>query len=142
MTAEAVSGEVGALARVGFVAGAVSTYVVAWWCTRYWYAAFSRGRRAEPLPEPNPWPWALPYGVFIVVLVVAGVRQPAGGEDGAWFTLGFGALVGLPVVMGVVMGLWALARSPGRGRTRSGRMAPAPSEPPRPRPRRDWGPIG
>lgn len=148
MTAEAVNSEVGALARVGFAAGALSVYAVAWWCIRYWYAAFSQGRRAEPVPEPNPWPWGLPYGVLFVVLIVTGVRQLIRGQDGAWFSLGFGALVGLPVIVGGVAGLWTLvssrgrggSRGQGRGRTGGGRAATAPAEPPRPR--RDWGPIG
>ncbi|MGW6062815.1 hypothetical protein [Streptomyces sp. NPDC055189] len=142
MTAEAVGGRFGALARVGFAVGALSLYAVAWWCARYWYAAFSQGRRAEPVPEPNPWPWALPYVFLLVVMTVTGVRQLIGGEDGGWFSLGFAALLGMPFFVVGAMGLWALVRSPRRGRTRGGRTAPAPAPDEPPRPRRDWGPIG
>ncbi|MFH8291311.1 hypothetical protein [Streptomyces sp. NPDC018059] len=85
------------LARTGLGAGAVSTLAVAWWCARYWYAAFSEGRRAEPVPEPNACPWALPWTVGTASLLATGVRQVRAGDSAGWFTLGFGGLIGLPL---------------------------------------------
>ncbi|MCX4665220.1 hypothetical protein OG453_00780 [Streptomyces sp. NBC_01381] len=122
LTAAAVNSAIGGLARVGLGAGAVSAFVVAWWCARYWYAAFSPGRRAEPAPEPNPWPWVLPWAVLVVALLVTGVRQLGRGEDEGWFTLGFGGSLVMPAIVGGLMGLWVSARLP-RGSARRARRA-------------------
>lgn len=46
--AAAFSEGVGLSTRIGLGAGGVSALTVAWWCARYWYAAFCEGRRAEP----------------------------------------------------------------------------------------------
>ncbi|MEV0323622.1 hypothetical protein ACIBKX_13530 [Streptomyces sp. NPDC050658] len=142
LAASAVNGGVGALARFGLAAGAVSMFAVAWWCARYWYAAFCEGRRAEPVPDPNPWPWMLPWTVAVVALFVTGARQLMGGDDAGWFSLGFGAFMTTPLIVGGVAGLWGLVsanqrRGQGQG---AGSANPVPAEPPRPR--RDWGPIG
>jgi hypothetical protein len=57
----------GVLASVGFGAAAVSLHALAWWCARFWYAAFCKGRRTEPVPEPDS------YGGLIAALVGAAV---------------------------------------------------------------------
>ncbi|MGW6026455.1 hypothetical protein [Streptomyces sp. NPDC055099] len=141
MTGEVVRDGAGTLWRVTFAVGALSVFTVAWWCVRYWYAAFTQGRRAEPAPQPNFWPWALPYGFLLVVMIVNGVRMLARGDSGGWFMLGFATLLGMPVFVAGATGLWSVLRSPRRGAPgRSGRPTPTPPEPPRPR--RDWGPVG
>jgi hypothetical protein len=38
---QSIGGDV--LVVVGFAAGAVSAYLLAWWCARYWYVAFCQG---------------------------------------------------------------------------------------------------
>ncbi|MFE0175270.1 hypothetical protein ACFWZ2_23415 [Streptomyces sp. NPDC059002] len=125
-------------ARTGLGAGAVAFLTVAWWCARYWYAAFCTGRREPPVPEPNPWPWTLPWAVATVALLVTGVRQVAAGESSGWFALGFGGLLGLPITVLSLLTLYFTATESRRTeRATARRPAPEP-----PRPRRDWGPIG
>jgi hypothetical protein len=126
-------------AMVGFAAAAVSAYLLAWWSARYWYAAFSEGRRPEPVPEPNSWPWLPPPLIIGVALVVSGVRDVSRGDTNGWFGVGFGVLFGglglLGLVVLVLMG--RVSRSEARG---TSALAAQTTEPPRPR--RDWGPIG
>ncbi|MGW7275475.1 hypothetical protein ACWGH5_33750 [Streptomyces sp. NPDC054864] len=137
-----MNGAVGELARAGLVAGAVSMFAVAWWCARYWYAAFCQGRRAEPVPDPNPWPWVLPWTVAVAALFVTGVRQLVSGDHAGWFSLGVGTFMTMPVIVGGVAALWGAVRASRRrtqGRTGAA-TSPQRAEPVRPR--RDWGPIG
>ncbi|WPO72130.1 hypothetical protein [Streptomyces sp. KN37] len=129
------------LARTGLGAGAVSMLAVAWWCARYWYAASSEGRRAEPVPEPDAWPWALPWTVGTVSLLATGVRQVRAGDSAGWFTLGFGGLIGLPLTVLFLLMLYFTARGSLRTGSRPRGGAPRASAE-APRPRRDWGPIG
>ncbi|MDT9700816.1 hypothetical protein [Streptomyces sp. P17] len=120
------------LGKVGLAAGAVSSYLLVWWSGRYWYAAFCDGRRGEAVEEPDPWPWCLPGVLIGVTLAVAGVRALNQGDGSGWFSLGFAGLLGLPSLLGLVVGV-------GMRRVAQVPVAP-PAEPPRPR--RDWGPIG
>ncbi|WP_328873126.1 hypothetical protein OHT76_25165 [Streptomyces sp. NBC_00287] len=121
------------LGRVGFAAGAVSSYLLVWWSGRFWYAAYCEGRRDGAVEEPDFWPWCLLGVVIGVVLAVAGVRALNQGDGSGWFSLGFAGLFGLPSLLGLVVevGVRRVAQAP----------VPQAVEPP-PRPRRDWGPIG
>ncbi|KOV59959.1 hypothetical protein ADL00_25465 [Streptomyces sp. AS58] len=75
LTAVSLSDSVpGWWAKAGFGAGAVSSFLLGWWSGRFWYAAFSERRRAEPVAEPDSWPWLLPPVVIGVALAVTGVR--------------------------------------------------------------------
>ncbi|MEU6084283.1 hypothetical protein [Streptomyces sp. NPDC047108] len=134
MTAVAVSGFDGPLAKAGIGAAAVSAYLLAWWSARYWYAAWTTGRRPEPAPEPGYWPWVLPPLVISTAAAVSGVRALARGDSSGWFTIGLATVFGLMGVAGSVLTAWTALTD-----RRSAAPAPAP-EPPRPR--RDWGSIG
>ncbi|MFJ2773628.1 hypothetical protein [Streptomyces sp. NPDC087300] len=146
LTATAFGDGLSGLARLGLGAGAVSVLAVAWWCARYWYAAFREGRGGPPVPGPNPWPWLLPWAVLFVAVLVSGVRALDRGESDGWFFLGFAGLIGLPALAGLVAGLVGLVRGRGRGHGADGRgaggqgAAVAPDEPEGPR--RAWGPVG
>ncbi|MFD4987976.1 hypothetical protein [Streptomyces sp. NPDC058374] len=140
LTVVAIRERLDVLARVGVVAGAGSAFAVAWWCARYWYAAYCEGRRGEPVPEPSPWPWLLPWVVVVVALAVSGVRDLSDGDSQGWFAVGLAGLLGLPALGGLVALLYGRARDGVRGRRRAARVPELPAEPPRPR--RDWGPVG
>lgn len=140
LTVVAVRGAGGSvLVSVGFGAVAVSLYPLAWWCARFWYAAFSEGRSAEPVAEPGSWPWLLPPLVIGVALGVTGVRALIRGESEGWFALGMAVLFGGPSAALVVVGLWSWVSS--RRVAGDGSAVSAPAAEPT-RPRRDWGPIG
>ncbi|MFK4067616.1 hypothetical protein [Streptomyces sp. NPDC029674] len=132
---------VGRLMRVGLGAGAVSVWTVAWWCVRYWYAAYCEGRREEPVPEPGFWPWLLPWAVVVTSFAVTGIRDLYAGDSQGWFSIGVAGLFGMPAIgalTGVLYGLVSDARA-GRQRTAApARGTTGEVE----RPRRDWGPIG
>ncbi|MGW7514528.1 hypothetical protein ACWGJ2_02910 [Streptomyces sp. NPDC054796] len=121
------------LPMTGFAAVALSAFVVAWWCARYWYAAL-RGT-----PEPNWWPWLLPPLTFVTIFTVAGVGALRDGEKGS----GIGMLVmagvlALPFLVGLVTGLTSLLGH----RSRSRRTPTAAQHTPEPqRPYRAWGSI-
>jgi hypothetical protein len=127
------------LAIVGFGAAAVSAYLLVWWSARFWYAAFSEGRRPEPLPEPSSWPWVPPPLISGVALVVSGVRDLSHGESRGWFGVGFGVVFGGVGLLGLllVVQLSRLSRSGAGGPSAASAQTTEP-----PRPRRDWGPIG
>ncbi|MER5222139.1 hypothetical protein [Streptomyces flaveus] len=126
-------------AIVGFGAAAVSAYLLAWWSARFWYAAFSEGRRPEPVPEPNSWPWVPPPLIIGVALVVSGVRDLSRGDSSGWFGVGFGVLFGVLGLLGLVV-LLPLGRASRNGADGASAASAQTTEPPRPR--RDWGPIG
>ncbi|WP_435283734.1 hypothetical protein [Streptomyces koelreuteriae] len=127
-------------ARVGSGAGAVSSWLLVWWCARYWYAAFSEGRRDEPVAEPDPWPWLPPPLLLAVAMGFVGVRQVVRGDGSGWFGVGLAVVFGGPAVV-MVVGLVTSWVSDRRRRNAPPPAEPAvPVEPPRPR--RDWGAIG
>lgn len=137
LTVTAFGDRVGPWMRAGLGAGALAMYSVAWWCARYWYAAFCEGRREEAVAELNPWPWMLPWGVLVVALAVTGVRELGRGDSGGWIVLGIAGVFASPALAGLIGGLVGLVRSP---RRRGSAVAPPPPEPQRPH--RNWGPIG
>ncbi|WP_157857296.1 hypothetical protein [Streptomyces yerevanensis] len=124
---------------VGFGAAAVSAYLLAWWSARFWYAAFSEGRRPEPVSEPNSWPWVPPPLIIGVALVVSGVRDLSRGDSSGWFGVGIGGLFGVLGLLGLVV-LLPLGRASRNGADGAAAASAQAAEPPRPR--RDWGPIG
>lgn len=132
---------IGWLMRVGLGAMAVSVWTVVWWCARYWYAAYSEGRREEPVPEPGFWPWLLPWAVLVTCFAVTGIRALYAGDSQGWFSIGVAGVFAMPAIgalVGLLYGLMSDARS-GRRRTAApARGAAEEAE----RPRRDWGPIG
>lgn len=130
---QAAGGDV--LPAIGVAAAAVSAYPLVWWSARYWYAAFSEGRHTEPVSQPPSWPWLPPPLVIGVAAVVTGVRALGRGDSGGWFSLGLGALFGLPALVGLAVLLLV------RYSERAARTPTSPTTEP-PRPRRDWGPVG
>ncbi|MFD9443151.1 hypothetical protein ACFWBR_34490 [Streptomyces sp. NPDC060006] len=131
---QAVGG--GVLPVLGFGAAAVSAYPLVWWSARYWYAAFCEGRRPEPVPQPAPWPWLPPPLVIGVAAAVTGIRALSSGDSSGWFSLGLGALFGLPALVG----LFVLVLIRLSAKEALDDSASPPAEPARPR--RDWGSVG
>ncbi|NGO45761.1 hypothetical protein [Streptomyces ureilyticus] len=136
-TLQGAGGDVPAV--VGFGAAAVSAYLLAWWSARFWYAAFSEGRRPEPVPQPDPWPWVPPPLIIGVAFVVSGLRELSRGDSSGWFGVGFGVLFGVSGLLGLVA-LVLMARVSRNGARDASALAVQTTEPPRPR--RDWGPLG
>ncbi|NSC19844.1 hypothetical protein FM076_00880 [Streptomyces albus subsp. chlorinus] len=121
------------LPMTAFAALALSAFVVAWWCARFWHAAL------RETPEPKPWPWLLPPLTLIVIFIVAGVGALQDGEKGS----GIGMLVTaglllLPFAVGLAVGLVALLQH--RSRRRQNPAAPRTTSEPQ-RPHRAWGTI-
>jgi hypothetical protein len=122
-------------ARLGFAAEAVSSFLLVWWCCRFWYAAFSEGRRAEPVAEPHSWPWLTPMPPIGIGVGVHGVQELTRGHGSGWI------MVGMAVLFLAPSGL--LLATTVHERVRPAPPAPAPVRPAEPpRPRRDWGPVG
>lgn len=136
-TFQGTGGDVAAI--VGFGAAAVSAYLLAWWSARYWYAAFSEGRRPEPVPEPDSWPWVPPPLIIGVALIVSGVRDLSRGDTSGWFGVGFGVLFAVSGLLGLVA-LVLMGRVTRNGAGDASAVSAQTAEPLRPR--RDWGPIG
>ncbi|UQA92350.1 hypothetical protein [Streptomyces halobius] len=118
---------------IAFAALALSTFVVAWWCARFWYAALR-----ETL-EPNWWPWLLPPITLIVIFIVSGIGALRdGNEVGGIGMLVMAGLLFLPFAGGLVAGLVALLKHRSRRRHEPAAVQNAP-EPQRPY--RAWGSI-
>lgn len=134
------------LGRTGFGLGALASCPMVWWCCRFWYAAFSEGRREAPVAGPGMWPWTVAVLATCLVLGFASARELVRGNNGAWFG------VGLVVVMGGLSGMflvtevgeWFSERRARRNPPVSPARSPVPSARPTepPRPRRNWGSIG
>lgn len=126
------------LVRAAFGAGAASSYLMVWWCCRFWYVAFSEGRREEPVEEPGTWPWRPPLVVLSVALGVGSVRELVRGNGGGWFGIGLALVLGVPSVMLLVFEVWEWRA--GRARPDVPEAAVRPAEPAWPQ--RNWGSIG
>ncbi|MFI8536679.1 hypothetical protein ACIGMX_41400 [Streptomyces aquilus] len=132
------------LGRAGFGLCALASYPMVWWCCRFWYAAFSEGRREAPAAEPGAWPWTLPMLAVCVVLGFTSARDLVRGNSGAWFG------VGLVVVMGGLSGMfllmevreWFSARRARRNPPVPSPLPPSARSVESPRPQRNWGSIG
>ncbi|MFI1421029.1 hypothetical protein ACH4VX_24240 [Streptomyces sp. NPDC020731] len=137
LTAAAVTSRVGWPARLGFVAGAVSAYLLVWWSARFWWSAFCQGRREEAVVEPDAWPWLFPPVIGGVALAVSGAGALSRGDGSGWFGLGFALVLAGPSLAMMVLEVreWVSERS-----SRDQVVPTQPVEPPRPR--RDWGPVG
>ncbi|WP_244419035.1 hypothetical protein [Streptomyces hygroscopicus] len=118
---------------IGFAALALSAFVVAWWCARFWYAAL------RETPEPKAWPWLLPPLTFIVIFTVAGVGALQDGKkaEGIGMLVMAGLLV-FPFAVGLVVGLVGLLQH--HTRRRHGPAAVQATPEPQP-PYRAWGSI-
>ncbi|MGX1851088.1 hypothetical protein [Streptomyces sp. NPDC055299] len=119
------------LPMTAFAALALSAFVVAWWCARFWYAALR-----ETL-EPKAWPWLLPPLTFIVIFTVAGVGALHDGKkaEGIGMLVLAGLLV-FPFAAGLVVGLVGLLQH--RSRRQHGPAAVQATPEPQ-RPYRAWG---
>lgn len=125
------------MAQLGFETVAVCSSRLVWWSARYWYAAFSKGRRPEPVRQPNPWPWGLPLALMGAAALVAGIRQLGSGDSSGWFSIGLGLVFGLPSVLILVVLVWTSVSE------RAKRTVTTPAESAEQlRPRRDWGSVG
>ncbi|EFL22276.1 hypothetical protein SSOG_01988 [Streptomyces himastatinicus ATCC 53653] len=122
------------LPMIGFAAAALSVLAVAWWCARYWYAAF------RETPEPNPWPWLLPPLVIIVIFIVAGIGALQDGKKAnAIGMLVLAGMFSLPFAAGGIAGLVGLLKH--RSRRRHGPAVVQNTPEPQRRPYRAWGSI-
>lgn len=120
------------LTFLALAAAALSAFVLAWWCTRFWYAALRKR------PGPNPWPWALSYVTLLVIFTVSGIRNLLGGDqEGGIGMLVMAGLLCLPLIGGLVALLIHVTQS----RLRRRRPAPSRQAPARQRTHRAWGPI-
>ncbi|MGP3991466.1 hypothetical protein [Streptomyces sp. 3N207] len=120
---------------IGFGSAALSAYAVAWWCARYWYAAFREGRSSQPVPEPHSWPWGLPPVVVGGAFAATGIGAVQDGKTAAAaISLVLAAVLLSPVAVLLVVGVYAR-------RERLSRPSTPTSGPVPHRPYRAWGSI-
>ncbi|MFH8574307.1 hypothetical protein [Streptomyces sp. NPDC017993] len=142
LTAAAVSTTERAWPLIGFASAAFSLYAVAWWCARYWYAAFREGRSAPPVAQPHPWPWLLPLLVIDVAFAVTGIGAVQDGKTAAAvFSLVLAAVILLPAAIFLMVELHTVRERCSRTQGASAAGQNAPEHEPQ-RPHRDWGSIG